>query len=204
MDVIINNNIADNPIIFHIFSNGGSMVYTSLSALLNSPESPYQGRLCIRGIIVDSAPGKSRVFNAVRAFMSTLSSNFILRYILGLCLLIYLLLNRLVNLLLPLETVLGKGFRVYEKMCLDKTQCPQLFLYSKADTVIMAADVEEVIARRKDQGVDVKSLCWEESAHVAHFRANPELYTKTCLEFAAECFKNNKNSPSLLAGWNKM
>nr|KAG5714105.1 hypothetical protein BaRGS_020433 [Batillaria attramentaria] len=193
MGVLSKQGVADNPIILHIFSNGGTMVYSHLSTLLNSPDSGFYQALSVRGVIFDSAPGKSRVLNAVKAFMGTIQTNWILRYILGFCLLVYMFITRFLLTLLPCGVKAGKGFQLYDSICEDPTKCPQLFLYSKADRVIMAEDVEEVVTRRKEKGVDVKSLCWEDSPHVAHFRAHPEVYAKACLDFISSSLELHAN-----------
>ena len=64
LDILVQHNILHNPIIFHVFSNGGCMVYTRLTALLNSPDCEHQ--VSVRGVIFDSSPGKRRILNAVK------------------------------------------------------------------------------------------------------------------------------------------
>lgn len=187
LDVLAQHNILHNPIIFHVFSNGGCMVYTQLTALLNSPDCEYHDKVSVRGVIFDSSPGKRRILNAVKAFMSTLQLSLALRYLLGFCLLMYLIFTRILLRLLPMDLGSGRGFQLYEALCKDPAQCPQLFLYSRADQVILAKDVEEVMAKREEKGVPVKSVCWEDSQHVAHMRAHPEVYTKACLDFVTTC-----------------
>ena len=185
--ILTNNNISSNPMIFHVFSNGGCMVYAHLTTLISSAKSEYYQKLSVRGIIFDSTPGKRRILQAVRAFMNMLPYSVIIRYLLGMCLLVYLVVTRVVMLLLPVSIGTAKGFTLYDTISEDPAQCPQLFLYSKADSVILAEDVAEMIAARKAKGVTVKSVCWEDSHHVAHFRAHPEVYTKTCIDFVSAC-----------------
>ncbi|KAL8622436.1 hypothetical protein ACOMHN_034101 [Nucella lapillus] len=190
LDVLAENNLSNNPVIFHLFSNGGCMVYSQLITLLNAPDSEHHQQLSVRGVIFDSSPGKRRILNAVKAFMSTMPFREVFRYLLGLCLLMYLVFTRCLRMLLPGMLAMEKGFQLYESICLDETKCPQLFLYSKADEVILAEDVEEVITTRKERGVEVKSLCWEDSQHVAHLRDHPEVYAKACMDFAEACFSS--------------
>jgi hypothetical protein len=106
----------------------------------------------------------------------------------------YLVVSRLFLSWLPLQ--LTEGFGTFEKICDDPMTCPQLFLYSKSDRVILDRDVEEAANRREERGVTVKRLCWEDSSHVAHFRIHPEVYTHTCQDFAHACF--NCFNPCLL------
>lgn len=182
MDVLVKNNFIDNHIVFHVFSNGGCLVYTQLIHLLNMPDSPFRDRLHVRGVIFDSAPGKKRILQATKAFMLTVQANVVIRFILGFFLLVYLMIMQVVSKLVP-----GRGFLLYKNVMEDPTSCPQLFLYSKADKIILSEDVEEMITARKERGFDVKSICWDDSEHVSHFRSHPEIYTKTCQEFVASC-----------------
>ena len=78
-------------------------------------------------------------------------------------------------------------YTFYDWIVNDRSRCPQLFLYSSADTLIPVADIEEVVAARKRLGVDVKQVCWDDSPHVKLFVVHPEVYTKTCLDFAQAC-----------------
>lgn len=52
----------------------------------------------------------------------------------------------------------------------DKARCPQLFLYSRADKLINYNDVEYFVAERQKLGVPVVTKCWDDSAHVQHYR----------------------------------
>ncbi|XP_076441455.1 LOW QUALITY PROTEIN: transmembrane protein 53-like [Babylonia areolata] len=195
LNILAENSLSNNPIIFHVFSNGGSMVYSQLAALINSSNSEKQHRLSVAGVIFDSTPGKRRILNAVKAFMSTLQFGEVFRYLLGFCLLMYLVFNHCLRLLLPGMLAMENGFQLFNSICMDACKCPQLFLYSKGDKIIMAEDVEEVIAVRKEKGVQVKSICWEDSQHVAHMRAHPEVYSKACMDFAEACFASTKPNP---------
>ncbi|KAF8206846.1 hypothetical protein K438DRAFT_449121 [Mycena galopus ATCC 62051] len=53
---------------------------------------------------------------------------------------------------------------------------PRLYLYSKVDEIVPMADVEVHAARSASEGLDVRKLCFDTSAHVAHARVYPEEY----------------------------
>lgn len=103
----------------------------------------------------------------------------------------YLFVTRILLRLLPIDIGSEKGFQLFDSICEDPTECPQLFLYSTSDQVIFAEDVEEAMAARKEKGLMVKSICWDDSKHVAHFKEHPEVYAKACLDFAAACFSSH-------------
>lgn len=72
-------------------------------------------------------------------------------------------------------------------MANDPTRWPMLFLYSTSDKVIMSYDVEEMISRRKQLGVHVDSVCWDDTDHVSHLRKHPEEYIEACEKFIQFC-----------------
>lgn len=187
LDVLREKGLASHAVVFHVFSNGGCMIYAHVSELVNTAESKYHDCLSVRGVIIDSAPGKRRILNAVKAFMATQESSAAVRYILGFCLLTYLFIFRVLLSWIPIELTC-KGFGLFDRICEDPMTCPQLFVYSKCDRVILYYDVEEAAKRREQRGVTVKRLCWDDSEHVAHLRIHPEVYTHTCQDFAHTCF----------------
>ena len=160
---------------------------TQISGLLQEPGTKYHNCLQVKGCLFDSAPGKRRILNAVKAFMTTLHSTpYILRGIFGFCTFIYLFVIRFMLGWLP-GIGYHQGFSLFQKMCEDTADYPHMFLYSKTDVMIPYYDVEELAQVREDQGVVVKRLCWEDSDHVAHLRSHPEVYTKACQDFVRSC-----------------
>lgn len=51
----------------------------------------------------------------------------------------------------------------------------------------MSYDVEEMINRRKQLGVHVDSVCWDDTDHVSHLRKHPEEYVEACERFLQFC-----------------
>ena len=52
--------------------------------------------------------------------------------------------------MLPLG--IGNWYDLYDDISHDRTRCPQLFLYSRADEIVPAADVAELVEARETAG----------------------------------------------------
>ena len=63
----------------------------------------------------------------------------------------------------------------------------QLFLFSRADTMISSTDVERFASRQRSRGVNVLQKCWPDSPHVLHLRHYASEYTQLCLSFLSKC-----------------
>ena len=87
--------------------------------------------------------------------------------------------------MLPLG--ISNWYDLYDDISHDRTRCPQLFLYSRADEIVPAADVAELVEARRRRGLQVKQVVWDDSPHVRHFTMHPEVYTDTCRHFAHAC-----------------
>ena len=60
---------------------------------------------------------------------------------------------------------------------------PQLFLYSEADTVMVASRARQRIEAQAALGRDVTSYCWKDSQHVRHFTDHPIEYRNQLCAF---------------------
>lgn len=94
---------------------------------------------------------------------------------------------------------IGDWCDLYDQIVHDPARCPQLFLYSRADALIPAADVEELMEARRRKGVEVKQMVWADSPHIRHFTFYPEVYAKTCQDFAQACLATTGASLTSLA-----
>lgn len=142
----------------------------------------------VRGCVFDSCPGYRRLGSAARAYMSTIKTyNVLVRYFLALLLVIYLTIFRAVDTVVSLFKKKDAVHKFYEAMKHDKARWPQLYLYSKNDEIIPYGDIEEVLAHRRSLGILVYSVCWDDSAHVAHLRAHPTAYIQQCTYFIDMC-----------------
>lgn len=60
---------------------------------------------------------------------------------------------------------------------------PQLYLYSKADSVCRSEWVESVIMGQREKGRETESFRWEDSEHVQHFIKHPDEYENQVVQF---------------------
>ncbi|XP_069126972.1 transmembrane protein 53-like [Argopecten irradians] len=196
LDLIGDFNLEESPVFFHIFSNNGAFVYSEISRILHSKEGRKFSKLKVKGLIVDSAPGKRRLIKAAQAFaLSTGNSSFMrMAYFIGMVtylffLRIYLFLSRIFN---RSTGITVNPYSVYEYIKEDKARWPQLYLYSKSDEIIPHTDVEEIVNYRKDKlKLHIQSECWETSKHVSILREYPEPYANKCLMFVRDCLKED-------------
>jgi pimeloyl-ACP methyl ester carboxylesterase len=64
---------------------------------------------------------------------------------------------------------------------------PQLYLYSTADALIPAQQVENFIDMQRLHGAEVSHHCWNDSGHCEHLRVHPEQYTRIIHSFLERC-----------------
>eukprot|EP00249_Psilotum_nudum_P005664 c19099_g2_i1 orf=81-1730(+) len=100
-----------------------------------------------------------------------------------------------------IHAMLEKFFRVFLRLpyvdrrladitsILSKQQppCPQLYIYSTADTVIPVELVESFIGEQKKAGRTVRACDFQLSPHVDHFRTFPDLYSDQLNRFLRQC-----------------
>ena len=179
---------------FHIMSNGGAFVYNNITTWIHS--SLKYSKLQVHGCIFDSCPGKRRILKAVKAFMASLRVNIILRYLFGFGLLLMMTAVKIIISLFPHFSTLKKPFLLYEELVEDEARCPQLFLYSSKDDIVLQCDIEEFISHRRKLGVKVWTMCWEDSNHVAHLLTHREAYTNQCKHFVNYCLQQASSQSS--------
>lgn len=187
-------NLEENPILFHIFSNNGCLLYSEISDILHSSEGQSYSKYQVKGTVIDSAPGKRRVLQAAKAYMITSGRGGITGYFVFFSVVVALLFGRFYSFILSLlgKKNASKQHHVYEAIKDDKSRWPQLFLYSKADQIIFHYDIEEIIEyRQKVLNVPMSSVCWNNSDHVSHLRLNRESYFTQCQYFLEQCMKGD-------------
>lgn len=186
LEMIEDLSLEENPIMFHVMSNAGAILYCSICEVLRS--DPQFSKLKVRGSVFDSTPCKKRIGAAIKALSTSLPPR-----------------NPIVNLLITFIfslLIIGKYFFTqiarllglavddgdcHESLANDPSEWPQLYLYSKADKIVSYHDIDELIARRRKRGFLIFSLCWEDSEHVSHFRTHRETYLKQCYDFLDIC-----------------
>nr|XP_006634796.1 PREDICTED: transmembrane protein 53 [Lepisosteus oculatus] len=192
LDLLFDYEVEKSPILFHVFSNGGFMLYRYIVELLHS-----HSQLCtlrVVGTVVDSAPGNRNLTGSLRALQATLGpgTNVVVRCALLVLFACAVVVLRIV--LYPLTRHIHRSH--YDAMLEDPSGWPQLFLYSRADAVIAPGDVEAMArARRQRGGVRAESVDFATSGHVCHFRAFPEEYSGRCLAFLRSCLRGEEEAP---------
>jgi hypothetical protein len=166
-------------ILFHIFSGGGCVLFPQLLEEYTRPDSgPFPSKLHPVGAVFDSAPTLfSRGVGLAAAKLVYKQGGFNT--------FTYSAAN-LTGLLVDL--VIGSRKRLEDKMALTHPlllQLPQLYLYSKKDSVNPFERIESVIEGQRARGREVIGKCWTDTEHVRHHPKHPEEYTKEIIDFIA-------------------
>ncbi|KAK2821929.1 hypothetical protein Q5P01_021994 [Channa striata] len=186
LEILYDYEVENSPIFFHIFSNGGFMLYRYIVELLHS-DKQFRS-LCVIGAVVDSAPGSGNVRGALRALRATLGpkiSPFLRYFLLGLFAVTIFLLRVV---LYPLTKYIHKNH--YDAVRESPPTWPHFCLYSRADEVIRHRDIKVFVETLKQKGVPVDSVDFVSSAHVSHFRDFPHQYAVECRKFLVSCMKD--------------
>jgi len=189
LELLIDLNLEGNPIFVHIFSKGGAYVYRYLTELVHCDKKYWH--IKIMGTIFDSGPAKYRLLNEFKEAMSLAMNRMIItRIIIAIYCLMYFLGMVFVD---SLRKTPLRQYDIHDAIKNDPSKAPQLYLYSNADDVTLASEVTEIVKYRKDNGRDVKSVCWDDSGHVQHFTVHRESYIKTCHDFLDMCIGRGWN-----------
>lgn len=186
LEVLYDYEVENSPVFFHVFSNGGFMLYRYIIELLHNDKQ--FSSLCVIGALVDSAPGSGNVRGALRALGATLGPKITpcLRYVLLALFAVTVFLLRVV--LYPLTKYFHKNH--YDAVRDRPPVWPHLYLYSRADQVIRHRDVELFVDALKQKGARADGFDFVSSPHVGHFRDFPEQYALKCRSFLVACVKD--------------
>ncbi|KAL0717474.1 hypothetical protein Bca4012_066796 [Brassica carinata] len=190
-------------LVFHTFSNTGWLTYGAILEKFQKQDSSLMGR--VKGCIVDSAPvaaadpivwasGFSAAIlkkNSVATRGSAISScesnmggiNFSEPKPAATETALLLVLEKFFAVILNLPRVNRRLADVVDTLSSSQPRCPQLYIYSSADRVIPAGQVESFIVEQRKAGHEVRACNFISSPHVDHFRSNPELYTAELNQF---------------------
>ena len=189
LELLTDLGIEDSPVFFHIFSNGGAMVYRTMSQRLLTDPSYQHIKVC--GCVLDSCPAPAG-FGSIKAFFTATRITGVLQWLLGALFAIYLFLMRVV---MRVKKVLSSSkvddkVAVYEQIFSEQSRWPQLFLYSEADQMVGYQGIEKIMAHRAQLGVIIRSFRWKDSPHVMHLRRHREEYIRQCHVFLEFCITN--------------
>ncbi|KAM9008532.1 transmembrane protein 53 [Ara ararauna] len=186
LELLFEHSIENRPVLFHVFSNGGVMLYRYVMEMLHSHKQFKE--LKVAGTIFDSAPGRRNLRGALRAFATILvSRNVLLKYFLLFAFATAAAMLRI--LLYPLTRFIHKSH--YDVLLEAPSRWPELYLYSQADAIIKASEVKSMADARQQLGVSVKAVDFAYSAHVSHMRAYPTYYSSLCTTFLSECLEGS-------------
>lgn len=183
LELLFDYDVDKNPIVFHVFSNGGFMLYRYMVELLHSDRQ--LSRLRVVGTIFDSAPGNRNVLGSVRALNTVLTPRTSppLRY---LALLLFAVMVFVLRILLyPATRFLHLSH--YDAMKTNPSLWPHLYLYSRSDNIIAHGDIEHMMDSRRRRRLPTQSVDFEKSEHVCHYRRYPERYAASCVSFLRDC-----------------
>nr|XP_004670570.1 transmembrane protein 53 [Jaculus jaculus] len=182
LELLFDYEIEREPLLFHVFSNAGVMLYRYMLELLQTHRR--FSHLRVVGTIFDSGPGDNNLLGALRALATILEHRpAILRLLLlGAFALVVVLFHIL---LAPLTALFHTHF--YDRLQDSSSRWPELYLYSRADGVVLAKDVERMVEARQAHQVLVRSVDFVSSAHVSHLRDYPTYYTSLCVDFMHNC-----------------
>nr|XP_005303092.1 transmembrane protein 53 isoform X1 [Chrysemys picta bellii] len=182
LELLFDYKIEKKPLLFHVFSNGGVMLYRYILELIHTHRQ--FSSLKVVGTIFDSAPGRRNMVGSLRALAAVLgSTNVLLKY--GLLLVFAILVVVLRILLHPVTRFFHETH--YDALLNGPSRWPELYLYSKGDRIILASDVEHMIEARRQHNVAVRAVDFSDSAHVSHLLAYPSYYMSLCTSFMYDC-----------------
>ncbi|KAI6056532.1 transmembrane protein 53 isoform X1 [Marmota monax] len=194
LELLFDYEIEREPLLFHVFSNAGVMLYRYVLELLQTHR-----RFChlrVVGTIFDSGPGDNNLVGALRALAVILEHQHALMRLL--LLVAFTLVAVLFHILLaPLTGLFHTRF--YDKLRNAESHWPELYLYSKADEIVLARDVERMVEARLAHRVLVRSVDFVSSAHVSHLRDYPTYYTSLCVDFMRSCVQYSGPTPEINA-----
>ncbi|XP_055683953.1 transmembrane protein 53 [Lutzomyia longipalpis] len=195
LKLIYDMNFDAHPLFFHVFSNGGAYMYQHINYAMRRSTRPVQ----VWGMIFDSAPGERRfssLYGAISAIYGRERSfNWLVSFLISATLTVMWLIEDVYSVIRsfwnPHEPPLWNPMKNLKNAT---HSCPQMFLYSKEDTIIPYQDIESFADYRQSKGVFVKKICFEKSEHVKHFIVHPQYYVKCVCRFISDCLASYQAS----------
>ncbi|XP_071495175.1 transmembrane protein 53-like [Diadema antillarum] len=169
--------LQENPVFFHVFSNAGGYVYRGITDILCGPSPGQFAQLQVRGVVFDSSPSRPTMMTAFRAISSSQppSQHWLISRIKAFLIwAFFMILGLRAN---------SQRLTYFDAILRDKIACPQLFLYSEADSIVPCEDIQKVIQGRRGRGFKVREVMWKDSEHVSHLLKHRDEYKAACIEF---------------------
>lgn len=164
----------------HTFSNGGAIQLTTLGSMIRkraeaeaaATRSSYVTPLPARSIVIDSAPGTTGLRGLLRAFTAGIKSTILKLPIYLVLTLIWAVIRAYTAIVRPPPAHIDKlNLDLYDPTILPRT-AKRLYIYSKNDELIEYQNIEKNIENARKAGVEVETLKFDKSPHVAHARTD--------------------------------
>lgn len=168
-------------IILHIFSNGGAQSYCQLGAAYRGETGRH---LPVSSIICDSSPGRATWRLSAEAMVLSLPKNPVLRLIGTVLIHLIIAMVFLGDELFGIENVIDKARRQLLDPAFLPPSVPRVYLYSKADRLVLWQDVADHAQAARDKGIEVHEVVFERSAHVSHVMESDTKYWQYIMEAA--------------------
>lgn len=167
---------ANEILVFHTFSNGGTMLMVSLLKRLGEA-------VVVDGAIYDSCPSKWISPIAAPVVIAAASSSQHEAAIKIAEHMPHALVSTAISPFVKSEPPFG-DFPLVHDASINKPR-PELFIFSDADKIINSEAVENFAARRAAQGSDVRKLRFLDSSHCGHLRKHPIQYVAAVEELVS-------------------
>ena len=172
------NHAIGKPILCHIFSLNGAH---SFLKTMTDGNYRFRPKLNIRGLILDSTPGKLYHDIYSEAFSKALFPSFPLFGKLSQSGLQYLF-----NIFFKRNKKhLEEAHSMISSVYSHPFKAPQLILASEKDEIVRCNDIKEYENIARNIGVYVKSRYWSDSGHVQLFRDHMEEYIRLMKDFSS-------------------
>ncbi len=174
-DIICNQN---GTVYLHGFSNGGAV---TVSQLLWALPSSYR-RNTFSALVLDSCPGRGTYGRTAKAMVVSLPKNAVARLLgavpVHVVLVVLYILDKL-----GFGNVISRARQRLNDETLFELKMPRLYIYSKADEMVLWNDVHDHAEEARRKGYErLSELVFDHSGHCAHIRENEDKYWKAVQE----------------------
>ena len=192
VDLVIQLNLENRPVLFHAFSNGGGVVYRYVSELVATRDKFRS--IKVIGSVFDSCPAPRSIVTGLKAYFTNYhpKNKFMNCLMMYLCI-TFMIISRTwrdITRLFAIDTEAAKQ-RYWEAMRDDPNKWPHMYLFSVHDRIVHLSDIKKMITYRKAKGIDDYYKMWDRSPHVAHLRFHREEYIEACHSFLNLCLRKN-------------
>ncbi|OBT76740.1 hypothetical protein VF21_03869 [Pseudogymnoascus sp. 05NY08] len=165
--------LAGGGIVVHAFSNGGAQCAAQVVAAL----PPAHRTTAFRAFVLDSCPGEASYTRSANAILLPLAKSPMLKLFAFPFIHLLLCLIVVADHVFGFENVVARARRRLNSSAYIAHAVPRLYIYSSADQMVPAPDVEAHAEQARRAGYsDVANLRFEASGHCAHASRYAEQY----------------------------